>query len=658
MEEKITNQTIYEEFYDILKDSFYPNKEFIEFPIMEAIKIENEIGDVLIEDLNRISLCLKQAWISTNSNEIPEFRLIGHKGLDFPDYYDKPIGKIDKKDKGKFWQFDGIVIRTTQRMDKIVSQKWNCNKCGKPFDIPVVDELTFPTRCWAGCGAQSGFSHISDVSRDLRILTVEEFISDYTQKKAIPNSIVVELYDSLTKVKINPGDRVRFTGIIKTKSVTKKSAITNYYVECNNIVTKDENLFNMVIPESYIEQFKALQTDGLIRKLSESLFHNIEGQNIVKDVLLISRARGVKTYNKDGSIDQRDTINVFLIGDSGCAKSDMARRAISADKGSMMVSGKGLSGVGLTATTSFDKVLGTWNIMPGLIPRCNHRSAVIDEIDKIDDNDTAALNEAMQNLSFTIAKADKQITLAGDVNIIGCANPDGRKWDECIDRYRQITLKPDFLDRFDIWMAVEKIHKESDRKKVIGKIVQRFGKQEENKEVYSLEFIQYYLSWCIQSFKPTIPKEIEEYITNKINELMIKNKQKDISYRLVSNIVRFAIAIAKLQQQHIVQKKDIDSAINYQMIGFKSLGMVDEFGNVSVEAINLEIPTEEKRKKYVLMDLINLLFDEKNRSITYKEIEDEAKRHVLDENLDDNISKLKQKGDLIETRNGEFRPMR
>ncbi len=541
------------------------------------------------------------------------------------------------------------------------------HNCGQILTVLQLDEdkLKQPSRC--GCGRKGKFREISKTWKNVQHIIVEEYITDYTDKKAKPTTVRVILEHDLANEKLTkqlqPGKHIRFVGIVQPKQIGI-STFFAFRVLCNHMIVEDISLFNLKIPQKYIKQFKEMKNNpDLLTDISESIFFGIEGQTTVKKILAISRARGVKSYHQDGKLDQRDTINVLMVGNPGSAKSDMGKMAIKVDVIGMVVSGKGVSGVGLTSTTLYDKELSCYCVEPGAVPRTNNGSIFIDEGDKIDSKDLSALNEAMVDLSFMTVKANQQVRLPADTNIIMAVNPEGRKFDTMIDKYRQITLKPDFLDRFDIWISVDKVVETDKQKRVIGKITDRFG-DDKNKMVgkYNLQFIQYYYAWVIQNFKPRIPNTLKTYIAEEISKLMNQagkdERNSDISYRLVGNIIRFAIAIAKLHQENEITKDHINLSIELQKYGFKSLDMLDETGQVSVEKIQHEIPVAITRKKYDMETIIKELFDENKGAVLIENVikrwEEEGNDVAKGEEI---IEKLLTRGRCFSPRNDLIRPI-
>ena len=632
----------------------------------EILEFSPEIAELVEKDSNDFIRSLQEAYMDmfdVDLDTMPEFRI-----KDLPDSFKTPIGAIRKEHIDLFKQFEGTVIRVGDVRVMPKNIKFECPSCGNVLNVLQFDEdeLKVPTKC--GCGRKGKFRTLRIEWKNIQIIYVEEWITDYTDKKARPTTIKVILEKGLAEnenvtKKIQPGKHIIFTGAVETKQVRKgnmKTAFFDFQIRANYIKVEDVSLFNIKIPKDYVERFSKMDRQNILKDLSDSLFFGIEGQDKVKEVLTISCARGVKTFKQDGKLDQRDTINIFMIGDPGSGKTDLAKATIMANIIKMRISGKGVSGVGMTAATLQDKNLGCYVVEPGAFPRCNKGTIVIDEIDKIKDEDTSHLNDGMNELSFTISKAGQNVTLESDVNVIACSNPEGRRFTNYEDKYREIPIQPDLEDRFDMSICVIKDDKEDAQKRIIKKIIDRFdtsGKDLDCK--YDIKFIQYYFAWIIQNFKPTINEEVRDYTIEQISKLMGgKVGSKDISYRLVGNIIRFSQAIAKIEQEKEVKKHHVDRSIGLFIYSFESLDRLDPSGKVDIEKVNRQEDPNEIIKKHSLLDLILDKYEETKKALSYEDIDKlwTDAGHDAKE-VDKLISKLSQRGDILESKRGFFTPM-
>ncbi len=507
------------------------------------------------------------------------------------------VREINSKSTGKFITIKAMLIRMSPVASIPIIAVYVC-----PDEHPTMltakknFNVGIPIVCSNPSCKHRNFELKQDASTfvDYQILQLQELPNELPPGK-LPKTLDIFVSGNLVD-SARMGDTVEIAGIVRAElsNVIKLGIPVQTYrhrLYANNILRlSNENDFGGKITNDDIAKITSTihttTKENATELIINSFAPHIRGHRLIKESLILTMI-GSDSHTLHDGTKIRGDINIFLVGDPGTAKSEMGKSVYRAAPRAFYTSGRGSSGVGLTAATIKDNITGVYMLEPGITVLADKGLAIIDEFDKMDVKDRSALHEVMEQQTVSIARGGINATLNARASIIAIANPVYGKYDPFKNLTENIPNIPiPLLTRFDMIFVVRDVPNKEKDTKIAKHIISAHNNNNNSPHntanSMDIETFTKYLR-IAKKKHPILSAAAEE----KIISYYIKMRNTDesesgftITPRQLEGLIRLTISRAKFLLKDTADQEDADRAIHILNEMFESSGVDVNTGKV------------------------------------------------------------------------------
>jgi len=638
-------------------------KKYIIVDFSDLLKFNPDLANYVLDDPTELIEAAEEAVKNVADTSTKRFNV---RFENLPDSQNILIKDIRSKHMKKLLLIKGIVRQKSDVRPQVTSGKFECPNCGNVINILQLDNsFREPSKC--GCGRRGKFRLLGKDMIDAQGLVLEEdpeSLEGGAQPKRMNVLLKDDLVSPMSERKTNPGSKIMVIGQVTEVPTFLRTGVQStrfdFLIEANYVEAAEEDFYDIEISKEEEDRIKKIADDPkYYERIIESIAPSIYGHDRVKEALMLQLMGGVMKERKDGVMTRGD-MHVLLVGDPGAGKSQLLKRMnIVAPKG-RYVSGKGVSGAGLTASVVRDEFIRGWSLEAGALVLANKGLCCIDELDKMSTEDRSAMHEALEQQTISISKANIQATLIARTTVLAAANPKLGRFDPYDILAKQIDLPPALLNRFDLIFAIKDIPDKVKDEKMAGHILGLHKNPDMSEPDIPTELLRKYFAYAKQKYAPVLTdgalEEIKSYYVS------IRNSEKSeegalkavpISPRQLEALIRLSEASAKLRLSNKVVKKDARRAIDLLHYCLSDIGIDPETGKIDMDRITTGITTSQRNKIGVIKEVIEELENKIGKTIPIEDIVKECvEKGIKESEIEETMEKLKRSGDIFEPKRG------
>ena len=670
MMEESTNSKIKDEFVEFFKQAQYREKissvaatggNTLVLDFDDLINVRPGLSIELLKRPEWLLPIISEASLEVIRIEDPSRERPAIAVSNLPDI--TPLRSItNSRMAGTLIQAVGMVLRCSATIPRMTTAAFRCPENHLTLikqedwsELQIPKKMNRPTRCSAD-GCDYLFFRLSKKESeivDFQIAVLQE-TPDELKGGEIPHSFYLKLFGRDMVGSVRPGDRILLTAILDVDGAAGSEF--SFGLTANHVVQMGRKLDDIPITREEEAAIREIASQpAAYDRLIESIAPAIKGLEIYKETTLLLIVGSPQKLLPDGT-KQRGDINALLVGEPGVAKSELLKYASRLSPRAIYTSGKGSSGVGITAAVVKDKN-GMMMLEAGPMVLADLGTCLIDEFSGLKKEDSGNLHEAMEQQTVTIAKAGIYAQLNSRTSVLAAMNPLFGKYDPYKHLLDNIPIDIPLLSRFDLVFVIKDAPDEAKDRALARHIASLYKTSSfERKPAVDLEMLRKYIAYA-RKINPELTDEaeklLEDYYVN-----MRKSAQPGqlaITPRWMTSLIRISTARARVLLHDRVTADDAKRAIELMKYMVDS-ALYDPNTKQTDAGMLFGKPLSERTQLELALETFKRLSEDGKPSVESKQFIGELEKtgKFSRDQADRMFKTLYRSGQIFETKPGFF----
>ena len=628
-------------------------------------------------DLNVLSKCDLEKWelLSENPDQVISELEAGLKSIPIPiDVEWNPtvricgienpmrVRDIRTEKINKLITVSGLVQKISEVWPRITVAQFECQRCGYITELPQMGyKFSEPLECENEmCGRKGPFKlQVGESTMvDTQKLRLQESPEDLNGGEQ-PQTIDVQIDGDITGM-VLPGNRVTITGILrafqKTVGNNQKTTQFDMMLEGGYVSINETEMDLEITDEDRDTIQKMSKKNDVVDRLVEGFASSIYGYDVIKESLLAAAVSGGNILKPDGTI-QRGYAHVVICGDPSTAKSTLLANVKQLIPRSQMATGDGSTRAGLTAAVVKDDFYGSkWSLEAGSLVLSDRSVAIIDELDKMRDEDVPKLNTVLSSSTIHINKAGINCTLWARCPVLCAMNPKLGRFDQFESIPEQVNIRSDTLSRFDLIFTMFDTPKPEIDEKITDILVGAWSNNH-TIDINQIDIIRKYISIARQikdvDILPAALDRIKSYYLSLRKTYNPSDDVVSITTRNLEALIRLTRSEAKLRLSTTADVVDVDRAIKLVKTSMRETSL-DDSGKLDSSIVETGQSKSQRDRAKIIRDVIREL--QKDGPVKFADIALRADdQGISSEQLEHTIKQMKREGAIFEHSTSGYR---